>query len=67
MTFLIRRKFAGKPAIAHIWFGDDTACRMWSTGGIGRNRPFDQIEILGDHPICQMCQTNAAKLEAQLQ
>ena len=29
--FLVRRN---KPRVAHIWTGDDTACRMYSTGGL---------------------------------
>lgn len=55
MTFLIRKKLKGKPAVAHIWSGDDTACRMWSTGGIGRKRPYEVVEDRGEHEVCQMC------------
>jgi hypothetical protein len=62
MRFLARRS---KPRRrAHIWLDDDTACRMWSTGGL---TPVDDYEVF-DAPrlgkrdifgstrkICSMC------------
>lgn len=55
MMWLIRKKLKGKKAVAHVWNGEDTACRLWSTGGIGRSRPYEVQEVRGDHPICHMC------------
>ena len=60
--YLIRRGKGTKP-ITHIWLGDDTACRMVSTGGIkidSARRRWVQIDrIIGS--VCQMCKTNHEK------
>jgi hypothetical protein len=55
--FLIRK--TGAKARAHLWMGDDTACRMWSTGGLKRSR-FEVRSERGDHEICVMCVNNSA-------
>jgi hypothetical protein len=39
---------------AHIWTGGDTACRMWSTGGLG-TRGYEVHDDPGGRKICQMC------------
>jgi len=52
MAFLIRRD--GKKQRAHIWTGDDTACRMWSTGGLKQDR-FEVCDNPRDREICFMC------------
>lgn len=54
--WLVRKN--GKKVKAHIWTGSDTACRMWSTGGLKQPR-FEVVGERGDHEICHMC------LEAQ--
>jgi hypothetical protein len=53
MTFLIRK--TGAKAKAHIWNGNDTACRMWSTGGLKKSRYEERVDP-GAHEICSMCQ-----------
>jgi hypothetical protein len=54
--FLIRS--VGEKNRAHIWLGADTACRMWSTGGLKQSR-FEVRETAEGRDICQMC-TNAS-------
>lgn len=46
-----------KSTAAHIWTGQDTACRMLSTGGI---RPGKKAILPdpNDKRICTMCQSN---------
>lgn len=56
--FLIRRK--GKIKVAHVWCGDDTACRMASTGGLC----LDLYEVSSDNRglrTCAMCADNERK------
>lgn len=42
----------------HLWTGNDTACRMWSTGGLANKHKYELFETL-DHPedfhLCTMC------------
>ena len=49
--YLVRRTRSGK---AHYWNGIDTACRMYSTGGMNPKR-YIPTEYLEDMPICTMC------------
>jgi hypothetical protein len=51
--FLIRDK--GTKNSAHYWDGNDTACRMWSTGGMNKDRKWSVHADPGSHPICSMC------------
>ena len=53
MKFLIRRN--GKKVKAHIWSDDDTVCRMYSTGGLRKDR-YRVLDEPGNHKICHMCQ-----------
>lgn len=57
MEWLIRNK--GGSAKAHVWIdgdiGKDTACRMWSTGGLRRDR-YRVLDQRGLHQICWNCQ-----------
>lgn len=55
--YLIRN--VGSKNSAHVWLGTDTACRMWSTGGMKQSR-FSVTECNKGRDICQMC-TNALK------
>jgi hypothetical protein len=50
--FLIRT--TGQNQKAHIWVDGDTACRMWSTGGLKKYR-FAIKTDRGNHKICHMC------------
>ena len=52
MRFMIRK--TGAKAKAHIWNGVDTACRMWSTGGLKKSR-YEEQEDRGAHEVCHMC------------
>jgi hypothetical protein len=61
IQFLARR--ASPERSAHIWLGDDTACRLWSTGGITQRHKYEVIDTprAGDlfaeseRKICPMC------------
>lgn len=48
---------------AHIWTGNDTACRMWSTNGLKHEIHSVNETTLG-RQICAMCQINAKKAKA---
>ena len=52
-AYLIRDK--GQKKAAHIWTGDDTACRMWSTGGLKQNRGYTLWPHTDGHEVCHMC------------
>jgi hypothetical protein len=58
MKFLIRKQ--GAKVKAHLWTGDDTVCRMWSTGGLKQPR-FEVRVDRGDHEICHMCDQLSTK------
>lgn len=51
--FLLRRKRKNS-SVAHAWVGGDTACRMWSTGGIRKAKYEFSVSAEG-HRLCQMC------------
>jgi hypothetical protein len=43
-------------AKAHFWNGTDTACRLWSTGGIDQQRPgWKVMDRSHGRLICHMC------------
>lgn len=45
-----------RKASAHIWSGSDTACRMWSTGGMNRAKPSWLVRGDADgRLVCHMC------------
>jgi len=56
MTYLFNER---KPkAKAHWWVtaNEDTACRMWRSGGMNQRRPgWTQSPERGLRPVCQMC------------
>jgi hypothetical protein len=63
VKYLIRKK-GGKKA-AHIWTGVDTACRMWSTGGLNRTpKKWIVAEDTQGLMVCVMCGNNRRKGEA---
>lgn len=53
MEYLIRDQ--GTKNSAHFWIGTDTACKMWTTGGMNQRRKWSVHSDPGTHPICQMC------------
>jgi hypothetical protein len=54
-----------KKTAAHIWTGEDTACRMFSTGGLslGKKKVYKELD---DRRVCLMCQTNFNKFKKYL-
>lgn len=66
MTYLLNER---KPkSMAHLWLGADTACRLWSTGGIKQSRPgwITSPTPVG-RSLCQMCLINAGTEPARKQ
>lgn len=49
------RKGSKKVKVAHIWKGQDTECRMASTGGLNKSKYFVS-PISFDLKLCAMCQ-----------
>jgi hypothetical protein len=48
----------------HHWGGYDTGCRMWTTGGIKRDRPgWRVVATPPAREICHMCREAAEKAE----
>jgi len=62
MTWLVR-KHVGRKARAHIWLGDDTQCRMWSTGCMIKSS-YEVVEDRGHRLICTMCEAVSKKTGA---
>jgi len=53
--FIVRSTPKGLPkGAAHIWTGTDTACRMWSTGGLQHSKRWDYY-IAPPVRICTLC------------
>lgn len=63
LKYLLRKRGLSNPA--HYWTGNDTVCRLASTGGL---KPGG-FRVLDDAPdgrdICLMCQNNLKKLEVR--
>jgi hypothetical protein len=55
--YLISKK---QKSVAHIWTGNDTACRMYSTGGMSKSRKSVSDNPNGK-PICVMCKASCTK------
>lgn len=46
--------------LAHLWTGADTACHMWSSGGINRARgEWRVFDDPAGKRICNQCRNNA--------
>lgn len=58
--FLCREK--GTKTVHH-WNGIDTACRMWSTGGLKKSKKWLILKTSENRPICHMCQIVMKKNE----
>jgi hypothetical protein len=52
MKFIFK---VGKKTAAHAWTGNDTLCRMASTGGLNPQR-YKVESDFGDRKICHMCE-----------
>lgn len=50
--FLVYR--SQEKGVAHVWTGTDTACRMWSTGGLKKRR-YDYRQSAEGKSICRNC------------
>ena len=64
LKYLIRK--TGTKQKAHIWLGSDTACRMWSTGGLRRDR-YEVRDDRGNHAVCHMCKPISERTSERLQ
>jgi hypothetical protein len=60
MQYLYRR--SEKSKVAHVWLDVDTACRMWSTGGIVKRSRFTVSENYGARKVCVMCKSSMRDL-----
>jgi len=62
MQYLIRG-VTRKTPVSHIWIGDDTECRMASTGGIDMANPRRKWRVVNERigKLCKMCEVNYAK------
>ena len=62
MTYLIRIK--GARQVAHLWNGDDTLCRMASTGGLTMRKYQVEHSRPPGSRLCHMCaNTEASTIE----
>lgn len=50
--YLVNKNMAKK---AHVWIDDDSACKMWSTGGIQNRADWTVEEMHGGRSVCQTC------------
>lgn len=58
MSYLVPSKGKLKNA-AHLWTGEDTLCRMYSTGGLKLRRGYRITESAEGRRTCVMCQSVA--------
>lgn len=70
MKYLIRNK--GNKQSAHIWLDNDTSCKMYSTGGLGKKidhefKRYSLHDSESGKTICTMCLNNWNKHHAQEQ
>lgn len=54
VEYLLNPKTPGSKA--HVWLGLDSACKMFSTGGMGKRRQKLFTTPMGKK-ICEMCAT----------
>ena len=62
MRYLVHKSKKG--TAAHVWTGEDTACRMFSTGGLGRHALKKHL-VTGDpqgRRVCQLCVSKSTVL-----
>jgi hypothetical protein len=62
--FIVRCTPTGEPKRkSHIWLGTDTACRMWSTGGLIQTKRWDYY-IEPPTEICTLCHPERYGIES---
>jgi hypothetical protein len=54
--FIKRSKLGEILSVAHIWDGEDTVCRMWSTGGLRGKKYKVENEVPSDTYVCELCE-----------
>lgn len=65
--YLIKLSGPGQSkSVAHVWIADkdDTSCRMWSTGGMGKSdqrKHFVVTDSNHNKKVCSMCLTNISR------
>jgi|LakMenEpi03Aug12_release.lakeMendotaPanAssembly.Ray.scaffolds.fasta_scaffold946645_2 hypothetical protein len=53
--FIVKCNVHGTPTgKTHLWSGSDTACRMWSTGGLLQHKRWDYY-IEPPSELCTLC------------
>ena len=60
--YLLRKRLTAK-SVAHIWTGSDTACRMYSTGGLNPKK-YKLSKESYDLKICTMCRNVQERIGA---
>ena len=55
----------GEIKAAHLWDGNDTLCRMASTGGL-RIKNYHVTTDRGNRRICQLCAKRADRIDANI-
>jgi hypothetical protein len=54
--------------IAHIFHGGDTACHLWTTGGITRKNSYKFVDKKPKSKrLCQMCAVNFQKIKHRIE
>ena len=52
MEYLVKTR---NPKVIHLWINEDTACRMYSTGGLRNKNGYAVIKERLGLPVCTMC------------
>lgn len=47
----------------HLWLGQDTACKMWSTSSMNQSSAYKLTTKLSEQAYCVMCVKNYSKLK----
>ena len=58
--YLVPKRKKGK---AHVWTGEDTQCRMASTGGLSMSRYDLAVELPEGVEVCSLCSGNITPAE----
>ena len=54
-----------KSRVCHMWDGQDTLCRLWSTGGIQSPSRYRWANQTGGRPVCHMCSNSGRASEVR--
>lgn len=60
MKYLVKKTGKGK---THIWKGEDTYCRMYSTNGLCHEK-YELSDDVTERGICHMCKNNIRKVKS---